>query len=723
MGRKILFLFFSLALATHLAAQTAVDIPKPEEQAKAQSAVSKEQEKRARRTTAIEFRGQRAFTEKQLRSQLKEQITALDQEGLTAARADDLAFFLSLIYKKHGYTKVEVHYAIEAGDRLRLEIAEGPLLTLGTVTFEGNVKEPKDKLFDFAVGPTRERYSKLQRNLPFVEADMREGADLVHRLYLAEGFLDATVDPPRYTYRDEANQVDITIPIHEGRQYFFGNVRFTGQTIYDAETLRGQIIDLLKQPYTDARVADIPRRLQAYFKGRGYYAVKVAATSTPEASKDGKVPVQITVAPGPVYHFGDVTVNGLKSLRPSFVTKRFRGLSGKPYSPDALDERFRTLMQTGLFSILQIKPVPVDGDVLQLEISAEEAKSKQIGFSVGYGTYPGGIIGAEYRDRNFLGYGRPVTTSVEVSQRGYKGEIGYDDLFFLDSDFALKIRLGALTFDFDGYSKFEFGGRFEITRKITKQDEAGVIFSIRHVEVTSADIKPIFLGQTSYLVNTVGFTNTFDLRDSPLVTPRGLIIGNTMDLALNAFGSQIEFVRTTARVGYYLPFAPKALTPGVVEDQTGKPLQRWFRQSSLAFGARLGVIHSLTTSGSGEAVEIPIDERFFNGGNSTVRSFGERELGPADRKGHPIGGEFSTVFNAEYTFPILGELQGALFADAGNLLPSSEEPGLDDMRYGVGVGLRYKLPIGPIRIDYGYNPDRRRNEDFGAFHFSFGFAF
>jgi outer membrane protein insertion porin family len=57
------------------------------------------------------------------------------------------------------------------------------------------------------------------------------------------------------------------------------------------------------------------------------------------------------------------------------------------------------------------------------------------------------------------------------------------------------------------------------------------------------------------------------------------------------------------------------------------------------------------------------------------------------------------------------------------LLPSSENPGLDDMRYAIGAGLRYKLPIGPIRLDYGINPDPRRNEDDGAFHFSFGFAF
>jgi outer membrane protein assembly factor BamA len=106
-----------------------------------------------------------------------------------------------------------------------------------------------------------------------------------------------------------------------------------------------------------------------------------------------------------------------------------------------------------------------------------------------------------------------------------------------------------------------------------------------------------------------------------------------------------------------------------------------------------------------------------------VRSFGERELGPHDPKGNPIGGEFFTVFNIEYTFPIIGELQGAVFTDAGNLLPTSEKPGLDDLRYALGFGLRYKLPIGPIRLDYGFNPDPHAHEDDGAFHFSFGFAF
>ena len=725
MRQGLLFSLGSVALAFEVAAQSAVDVTRPEEQQKARRAVVKEQEKRAERTSIIEFRGQQAFTEKELRSALKEEITTIEDFGLSPARADDMAFFLEVFYRKHGYAKVNVHYVIESGSRLRLDTTEGPRFMLRTIVFDGNAREPADKLFEYMVGPTRERYSQLEKELPFVAADMEEGVHLVQRFYVAEGFLDVAVDPPGYKFQDQSNEVDVVVPVHEGRQYFFGHISFAGQTIYGAEALRGQIVDLLQRPYTEARVADIPRRLEAYFKARGYYDVKVEATGAPEEAVNARVPVQIVISAGPVYHFDGVTVNGLDRLHPSFVTKRFTRLRGKTYSPDVLDERFRTLMKTGQFNLLQIKPVPVDGHLLRLDISAEEAKSKEFGFWVGYDTYEGGLVGVQAGDRDLFGYGRPLTASIEVSQRSYRGEILYQDPFFFDTDFVFTARAFALTFNYDGYTKFELGGRFELSRKITKYDEAALVFSVRRVKITDSEIKPEFLlGPTKYFVNTVGLTNTLDFRESPYVNPRGFLIGNTLDLASSALGSDIEFIRGTMRVGYYLPFGPKPLTPGVVADETtGTPLQRWFRQSSIAFGARTGIIHSLTTSGSDEATAIPIDERFFNGGASTVRSFGERELGPHDNHGHPIGGEFFTVFNIEYTFPIFGELQGAIFTDAGNLLPTSEDIGLNNMRYAIGAGLRYKLPVGPIRLDYGVNPNPRPDEDFGAFHFSFGFAF
>src|SRR5258707_9832085 len=235
MRHRVLFCLGSVALAFKVAAQTAVDVTRPEEQQKARQAVVKEQEKRAKQASVIEFRGQQAFKEKDLRTALKEEITTIEDFGLSPARGDDLAFFLEVFYRKHGYADVNVHYTIESQNRLRLDITEGPRYTLWTVVFDGNVREPSDKLFEYAVGPTRERYSKAEKRLPFVAADMQEGANLVHRFYLAEGFLDAVVDAPRYTFHRASSEADVVIPVLEGRHYLFGTITLHSRSTYDSE--------------------------------------------------------------------------------------------------------------------------------------------------------------------------------------------------------------------------------------------------------------------------------------------------------------------------------------------------------------------------------------------------------------------------------------------------------------------------------------------------------
>ncbi|HEX8680341.1 MAG TPA: BamA/TamA family outer membrane protein, partial [Chthoniobacterales bacterium] len=450
----------------------------------------------------------------------------------------------------------------------------------------------------------------------------------------------------------------------------------------------------------------------------GYYQVKVDAAGNPGAASGGRVPLRVTISPGQVHYFDGVTVAGLTRLDDSYVQKRFSRMSGKRYSPDAVDDKFREMMKTGLFNVLQIQPEPIAGNKLHLQIRAEESKQKEFGFSLGAGTYAGLIVGASYRDRNLFGYGRPLTTSAEYSSRGSKFEILWEDPYLFDTEYELKLRAYSLTFEHEGYSKLEFGGRLDLARQWTKHYRAGVFFFPRHVEITSAEIPNEFLGRTSYQVNSAGFTQTLDLRKNALVAPRGVIVDNTFDYAANGLGSDIEFVRSTARVSYYLPFAPEKkvvdFNPEADEDESG--WQQWFRRTQLSVGARVGIIQALNGS------EIPIDERFFNGGGTTVRSFAERDLGPKFND-DPIGGEFYSVYNIEYSFPIYGELQLAVFVDAGNLLPSADQAGFTDMRYAVGIGLRYQLPIGPLRIDYGVNPDPRTDESFGAFHFSFGFAF
>src|ERR1700747_2931798 len=146
MTARFISVLSATIFAVHVVAQSAVDVVRPEEQQKARRAVVKEQEKRAKRTSIIEFRGEQAFKEKELRVALKEELTTVEDFGLSPARADDLAFFLEVFYRKHGYAKVDVHYVIESGDRLRLDINERPSFLLSEGIFDGNAHEPAEKL-------------------------------------------------------------------------------------------------------------------------------------------------------------------------------------------------------------------------------------------------------------------------------------------------------------------------------------------------------------------------------------------------------------------------------------------------------------------------------------------------------------------------------------------------------------------------------------------------
>jgi len=161
-------------------------------------------------------------------------------------------------------------------------------------------------------------------------------------------------------------------------------------------------------------------------------------------------------------------------------------------------------MRTGLFSILQIKPTPVRQPVAARHHRGRSEEQRGRLFRWVWNVAGRNCRSVISRPR-YLWHGRPLSTSIEISQRGYKGEIAYEDPFFLETDLDFKARVGAYTFDFDGYSKFETGGRIELSRKITKQYEVAVFSRSDTSKVTSASIDKMFLGQTVYFANSLWF--------------------------------------------------------------------------------------------------------------------------------------------------------------------------------------------------------------------------
>jgi outer membrane protein assembly complex protein YaeT len=652
-----------------------------------------------RGNTSVEYVGAAHFNRKQLQAAIGDQIAEMDQQGVVPALADDAAFFLSIFYRKNGYANVSIDWKVRGPHSLDLSINEGPLALLGDLNFHGVSGLPVATLKDYITSSTRERMPNSKVALPFVQADVDTGVERIRGLYASEGYLDAVVDPAQVTFNGGNTRASVLVTVHEGIQYHFGKITFAGDLVFYPNTeLLDQLKPFTSKPYTPQQVTNMQRAVVYYYKTHGYYDPKVDVQSDPKQAVQGEVPTSFTIESGAIYRFGGVSQEGLDRLSARFLPDRFASLKGKFYNPQLLDDKFREMMQTGLFQQLRIEPKPLPDDTLELHLKVDEERARELGFSLGYGTFEGPIIGAVAGDRDLFGTGRPLTANIELSENILRGEVLYSDPWFFNSAYQFETRAFGESEDWYRYNELEEGIRPQFSRQITKQFQVALFAQAKEVTITDEGITPVaLLGREHYLVNTIGTSVTLDTRSPDKLNPRqGVLADLIADAATRALGSKVDFGRVTGKLTYYIPVTSKTL---------------------LALGARAGWMDPL----HGAYTEIPIGERFFNGGSTSVRSFPERRLSPTDHHGYNIGGDTFTTFNVEYQFPLYGSVIGALFTDAGSVGASPTDMGA--MRYAVGPGLRYASPVGPARLDIAFNPDRQTGERMMMIQISVGMAF
>ena len=170
------------------------------------------------------------------------------------------------------------------------------------------------------------------------------------------------------------------------------------------------------------------------------------------------------------------------------------------------------------------------------------------------------------------------------------------------------------------------------------------------------------------------------------------------EVGADALGSQVEYLRGELKLSHHWP----------LNAEETRVFAAGYRTASIV--------------PTGDTEEIPLQLRLFNGGENTVRSFTESRLGPRDAIGQPLGGEVFNTVNLELRQQLNGALWGGLFFDAGNVSLSTSE-WFEDFRSGYGIGVRYLLPVGALRLDWAYNPTARGDEDQSVLHLSVGMAF
>jgi outer membrane protein insertion porin family len=643
----------------------------------------------------VRFVGNSHFSEKELSAAVADPLAAIQQQGLSLPLADDTAYYLGVFYRRHGYPVVDVKYKIDRGI-LELDITEGPYYKLGEIYFEGNKTFQPSALKEYMVGTTRARFSQFEKELPFVEADLVTGTSLLQSFYVSQGFPDVQIVKLSTVPDSKRGAVDAMVTIKEGPRYFFGPITFTRDFGIPNKEFTPKISALTNppKPYSAAELQNLQRDLTFLFKKQGYFEASVSVTPDFNKAQAGRVPITVDAIPGAVYRFGALVEHQdpRAKLRPEFLTTRFSGLRGLVYDPDKLTDLYTKLYLTGLFDALDVQEVAKPDHTIQLVLDPREARSKEFGAYAGYDTFDGVLLGASYTNRNIDGWGRILSAFVDYTSRGPDGEVSYEDPWFRNSDIDFRMALGASSKSLIGYSIQKYYARIAFTKTFRKEIKTSAFLEAKEANITSTVIVPeVLVGPTSYQLITIGLGQTFDFRDSPINPHKGWVLDGLASFSESLDGSA-SFARFAGRYSTYISF--------------GKSL--------LALGARLGYISAVQGT-----ADVPIDERFFNGGSTTVRSFYETELSPKDTENHPIGGLARSIFNVEYNTPIFGDLVGAVFFDAGG---TGDNP-FSNFSTAVGGGVRYNLPIGPVRVDYGVNPAPRKNQSQAVFSLSFGVAF
>jgi len=653
----------------------------------------------------VRIEGLQSIPAETARGWIASQMKFVESAGVSRARADDLAFFLENAMREQGYSDATVEWKVvgegEAATIL-LTASEGTSILVGNIAVEGNVALEDAAVIELLTAATMKRLKKQPGDpLPYVKQDIEQGRGKVVSFYKMLGYRNAEVALER---KIEGTRANLTVTVTEGIGAKIGKITFPEAPAPELEAAFEAIAtEFTGKTFSGAVQGNLTSRVRAAAVNAGFFHAKVTAEEKEGGLFDGKDTVDLVVTAdwGGAVAVSGVRVKGNEKVNTTFFDRHFAKLVDAPYSPAEANKAVNELLQTGAFETVRTDIVSQEDGTYLLDVEVEEGYSRTLGVYGGFTNYEGPIGGFEFRNLNLFGNVRKLDSAIEFSKRGARGEIEYTDPWFLDTSYEFRGGLFALNRQEEGYEKFKTGGRYEFTRRFgeKKQDSIAVFGEAAYTDVHDSEINPIYLGDTEYLSHQLGFSLTRDRRDDPRRPRKGYLAQTSLAAASSALGSEVEYWKASGRLGYYLPVG----------------------EHTLRLGARAGLISPM-----GDTDDIPIDLRYFNGGPFSVRSFQERSMGFRDPgSGHPVGGNFYTVFNAEYEIPlaVVKGLSVVPFADAGNLLFDDADASLDDLRYAVGLGLRYETPIGPLRAEYGLNPDQRPGEPEGTFHIGFGLGY
>jgi outer membrane protein insertion porin family len=552
----------------------------------------------------------------------------------------------------------------------------------------------------------------------------------LEKIYQAEGFSSVKVTP---NVVKKSGNIVATFRVEEGPQDIVEVLHLEGNQTVAENRLAPQGLKAVEgQPYSAKKVDEDRNQIIAQYLRMGYLNASFRATARKINGNPHRLEVTYQITEGPKVTVDSVVTLGGRSTKQSLIDQTVRLKTEAPMREDELLMAENRLYRLGIFDWAQIDPrrqitTQNQEDVI---VKVHESRANEIRYGFGFevvnrgGSIPSGTVALPgipptglpsgfrtsqktfwgprgtflYTHRNFRGLGESITFAVLGARLIQRAGFSYTDPFFAGSFWSSNLSVSAERNSENPIFTSRIGDAgFQVERMLNAvgNKTLSLRYGFRQTSLTNLLIPDLVPPEDRNLhLSTLSAAYAFDTRDNSLDATKGKFQTVDFDISLKGIGSSVNFARLRLQTAHY-----KEIGAGIV----------W------ANSLRVGV--AIPFAGS----RVPTSELFFSGGGSTLRGFPLNSAGPqrtvavcsdpndpstCSKIQVPEGGRELLILNSEFRFPlpIRKGLGFVAFYDGGNVFPNVGFGGVGSAYTNtVGVGLRYKTPVGPVRVDIGHN--------------------
>ena len=601
-------------------------------------------------------------------------------------------------------------------------IKEGPMIKVGEIIFEGSpglrnsellgaMKENKKQGFlSWIAGKDTFNQNKLDEDLASLKKKLQE-----------KGYMEVSIGEPRITEITKRSirlkkqkMKRIIIPIQAGERYCVGEVKVEGNKIISSKYLRSQIKYKEGEIYSGKVREKAVEKIGELYRNIGYLYAQVIPVENLNP-KGKRVNATFNIYEGEVAYLNRLEFKGNTYTKDKAIRRELLIREGDPFSIDLLKNSILRIKQLGLVEVEKepdIRPAADDPTKIDVTLNVKELQRNNIQFSAGYSGYEGAFVSLSYSTVNFLGMGENLEVMAQYGKRIKNYLFSFTEPYVFD----LPLNLG-----FSVYNRYSYypglftqqsrGINYNAGFRIKGFWRANLTYGFEYVDVGEAAVEdeddsnytPYYYGGTygygNYYVGSLSTSIYRNTVDSPLTPSRGTMYLIGCKVSGGILGGEISLFKPQFEWTFYHPI---------------------FRSSVIGLHLSYEFIKPIGSS------EVPFWERFYLGGERSIRGYEIYSIGPRNEDGQNMGGEKSFVFNSEYIIPVGGPVYAILFYDIGNAYARHENVSFKNLYSSSGLEIRIFVPAlrVPLRLIFAYNsPKIDPNDSSFAFRFAVGTSF